>query len=168
MKEKLCAIDVDKSDIYNMAVVYAWTTNEIKLTATCFSTRTLGRQRDEQRQLPGIIGDTTEVEIKVNGITTSALLDTGSTVSTICESFYYENFPDIEIQNIEDVFELKCADGSNLPYKGAVELEVISDGLGDEREYRCLFLVVNDTEYHKNVPVLLGINILNSIMGGIK
>lgn len=109
-----------------------------KLTATCFSTWTLGRQRDEQRQLPGIIGDTTEVEIKINGITTSALLDTGSTVSTICESFYYENFPDIEIQNIEDAFELKCADGSNLHYKGAVKLEVISDGLGDEREYICV------------------------------
>lgn len=29
IREKLCAIDVDKSDIYNMAVVYAWTTNEI-------------------------------------------------------------------------------------------------------------------------------------------
>lgn len=110
-----------------------------ELTATCLSTRTLCRQRDEQRQLPGIIGETAEVEIKVNGITTSALLDTRSTVSTICESFYYENFPDIEIQSIEDVLELKCADGSNLAYKGAVELEVISDGLGDKREYRCLF-----------------------------
>lgn len=31
-----------------------------------------------------------------------------------------------------------------------------------------MFLVVNDTDYHKNVPVLLGTNILNSIMGGIE
>lgn len=81
-----------------------------------------------------IIGVTIEVEIKANGITTSALLETWSTVSTICESFYYENFQDIAIQNIEDVFELKCADCSNLPYNGAVELEVVSDGLWDERE----------------------------------
>lgn len=139
-----------------------------KLTATCFSTRSLGRQRDEQRQLPGIIRDTIEVEIKINGITTPALLDTGSTVSTIREYFYYENVPDKEIGDIEDVFDLKRADGSNLPYKGAVELEVVSDGLGDEREYRCLFLVVNETDYHKNTPGLLGTNILNSIMGGIK
>lgn len=63
---------------------------------------------------------------------------------------------------------MKIAYGSNLPYKGTVKLEIISDGLGDEKEYRCLLLVVNDTEYHKNVPVLLGTNILNSIMEGIK
>lgn len=29
MREKLFVIDVDKLDIYNMAVVYAWTTKEI-------------------------------------------------------------------------------------------------------------------------------------------
>lgn len=77
---------------------------------------------------------------------------------------------DVEIQDIRDLFELKCADGSNLPYKGAVELDVISEGLGDDRQYTCLFLVVNDTDYdyHQKVPVLLGTNILNSIMGGIK
>lgn len=96
------------------------------------------------------------------------MLDTGSTVSTICESFYEQNLQDVEIQDIGDLFELKCADGSNLPYKGAIELDVISEGLGDDRQYTCLFLVVNDTDYHQKVPVLLGTNILNSIMGGIK
>lgn len=97
-----------------------------KLTATCFETRTLGCT-DRQRQVPGIIRDNTEVTIRINGIPTAALLDTGSTVSTICESFYEQNLQDVEIQDIGDLFELKCADGSDLPYKGAVELDVISE-----------------------------------------
>lgn len=87
------------------------------------------------------------------------MLDTGSTVSTICESFYEQNLQDVEIQDIRDLFELKCADDSNLPYKGAIDLDVISEGLGDDRQYTCLFLVVNDTDYHQKVPVLLGTNI---------
>lgn len=79
-------------------------------------------------------------------------------------SFYEHNLQDVEIQDIRDLFELKCADGSNLPYNSSVELDVISEGLGDDRQYTCLFLVVNDTDYHQNVSVLLGTNILNSIM----
>lgn len=31
-----------------------------------------------------------------------------------------------------------------------------------------MFVVVNETDYHKNVPVLLGTNIHNSIMGGMR
>ena len=81
--------------------------------------------------MTGIIEDPTEVRIFVNGIPTTALLDSGSTVSTISDSFYQENLLDVRIQHIKDVFELKCADGSNLPYKGVVELDIVSEGLGD-------------------------------------
>lgn len=76
----MCAIDVDKMDIYNMAVVYAWTTYKIYTHSDLLRT-------DGQRQIPGIVVDNTEVTIRINGIHTAALLDTGSTVSTICESF---------------------------------------------------------------------------------
>ena len=39
---------------------------------------------------------------------------------------------------------------------------------GDDKQHSCLFLIVNDTDYHRNVPVLLGTNILNSVMEEIK
>lgn len=76
------------------------------------------------------------------------MLDTGSIVSTICESFYEQNWQDVEIQDIIILFELKCAEGSTLPNKFAIELDIIASGLKDDRLYICLFLVVNDTVYH--------------------
>lgn len=57
----MCAINVHKMDICNMAVLYALTTYEIYIRSDLLRT-------DGQRQIPGIIVDNTEVTIRINGI----------------------------------------------------------------------------------------------------
>ena len=92
------------------------------------------------------------MKIFVNGIPTTVLLDTGSTVSTIYKPFNQENLRDVRFQDIKYVFKWKYADSSNLPYKGAVQLDILSEGLGDDKQHSCLFLILNDNDYYRDVP----------------
>lgn len=57
----MCAINVHKMDICNMAVLYALPTYEIYIRSDLLRT-------DGQRQIPGIIVDNTEVTIRINRI----------------------------------------------------------------------------------------------------
>lgn len=128
-------------------------------------TRQVGLQVSNQRR--ALVGDPMEVLITIEGIQTTALLDTGSTVSTIAASFYDKHLSEHPIQQLE-IFDLKCTDGSILPYKGYVEVKLQSEGLGNNKEHTGLFLIVDDTDYHSTVPLLLGTNILKFLMEDTK
>jgi hypothetical protein len=67
-----------------------------------------------------LIGKSNEVPVKVFNIATAALLDTGSTVSTISETFYKEHFPEIPLQSLDFALTVECADGQPLPYSGYI------------------------------------------------
>ena len=68
-------------------------------------------------------------KILLGNISVTALLDTGSCVSVMAESFYRENFSHINIQPVGDILHIECADGKNLPYDGYIEIEYRIDGL---------------------------------------
>ncbi|XP_053390712.1 uncharacterized protein LOC128553555 [Mercenaria mercenaria] len=59
---------------------------------------------------PKLVGDVNEVNISVNKIGVSALLDTGSCVSLISESFYKEHLSDVELEPLTGVLNIECAD----------------------------------------------------------
>ena len=63
---------------------------------------------------PELVGKVNTVTIIVNNIPATALLDTGSCVSVLSESFYKEHFSDIHIQAIDDLIRIECADGHIL------------------------------------------------------
>ena len=112
-----------------------------------------------------LIGECNEVSIKVFNIATTALLDTGSTVSTISESFYKEHFPDIPLQSLEFALNVECADGQPLPYSGYISLDIQISGISSFPLLNdCLFLVVPQSNYNSNVPVLIGTNLLGIVM----
>jgi transposase InsO family protein len=96
--------------------------------------------------------------VEVDGQLSTALLDTGSTVSTIAQSFYRDFLYHLPISNIADLLNIQSAGGHSLPYLGYIEAGLKIPG--DDEEQNCLFLVVPDTEYSKRVPVLIGTNIL--------
>lgn len=121
---------------------------------------------DKQRHQ--LVGEPLEVLVKIENIQTTALLDTGSTVSTMAASFHEKYLKNYPIQELQETFNLKCADGSILPYNGCIEVKLQSDGLGNEKEYIGLFLIVDDTDYHSTVPILLGTNILKTLMEDTK
>lgn len=115
-----------------------------------------------------LVGEACEVDLIIENKMTRALLDTGSTVSTLALSFYKENFPQTEIRSFDGILELQGVDGNSLPYEGYIEAEIIVPGLQNDRVYPCLFLIVQDTNYHQSVPILLGTNILKTLLEDTK
>ncbi|KAL5019205.1 hypothetical protein ScPMuIL_004927 [Solemya velum] len=89
-----------------------------------------------------------------------ALLDTGSTVSTISEDFYREHLHDVELHALESILSIECADGQLLPYSGYVVVDLVLSGIPSNQTQECLLLVVPNSNYNRSVPVLLGTNVL--------
>ena len=101
-------------------------------------------------------------EIELGGVIVSALLDTGSEVSTVTESWFKQHFPMENLQHISWV-TLRGANGLEIPYCGILELNVRLPGQTLEN---MIILVIKDlpTEAEKarkqSVPALIGMNIL--------
>ena len=68
-----------------------------------------------------LVGDSNEVSVSICGVPTKALLDTGSTVTTISESFCRQYLYHLPIQPLDTILSLSCANGESLPYLGYVE-----------------------------------------------
>ena len=112
-----------------------------------------------------LVGHAPEIECKINNIKTSALVDTGSQVSSIAYSFYQNHFPSYQLQDVSSLLKIETVAGKNLPFHGYCEFE-INFQLSSEKYFRKVFpfLVVPDTNYNNKVPVLIGTNILNHIV----
>ncbi len=109
-------------------------------------------------------GPANEAGITIEGIDCCALLDTGSTITTVSESFYKEQLSEIPLHTLEEILEIECADGNFLPYTGYIEASVSIPSIADEAEHTTILLVIPDTEYNRRVPVLLGTNVLRPLM----
>ena len=109
-----------------------------------------------------LIGDANEAEIKIDGRCCRTLLDTGSTVSTVCKTFYDRFLNSHRINPVQDLLELEGAGGHTLPYYGYIEVDFEIPGISGLQQV--LLLVVPDTRYSESVPVLLGTNMLRPVM----
>jgi transposase InsO family protein len=100
--------------------------------------------------------------IQFQGKNCSALLDTGSVVTTISESYLKENHPDLNIQPLVDIvspeFNLEAATGSRMPIAGYVIAILYNYSLHEE--VQCIVLVVNETAFTSQVPLIIGTNVL--------
>ena len=106
-----------------------------------------------------MIGKANKVSLILNNKEVTALLDTGSMVSTISASLCTEL--ELSVQTLDQVFCVKGAGGHDIPYLGVVEASIGCPNLLDG--FPALMLVMPDTQYHSRVPVLLGTNVLNAM-----
>lgn len=117
---------------------------------------------------PNLVGQPTETTIWIDSVEVKALLDTGSCISSIGQSFYEKNLKHLPILPMSDILNVECADGQKLPYSGYIKATMKSVGIPQCKEQFCLFLIVPDTNYNLKVPVLLGTNILDEVMKDCK
>jgi transposase InsO family protein len=110
-----------------------------------------------------LCGPINTADMFLNNVACKTLVDTGSSVSTISESLYKKlNVP---LLPLGDILKVEAATGHVLPYTGYVKCYLsvkdlnISDITG-------LFLVVPDTSFSKNVPIIIGTNLLKSMNTG--
>lgn len=116
------------------------------------------------KQSPKMVGPSTEAEGTINDIVTKALLDTGSCISSISKIFYDEHLHHLEIQPLDNILKIECADGNELPYLGYVEANLTTDGIPNSKKHNCLFFITPETKYSSATPVLLGTNIPSELL----
>ena len=121
-----------------------------------------------QKKIPGeLVGNSNEALVKLGSRTDKALLDTGSTVSTVSEQFYKNFLQDHTLHSIGSILQIESAAGDDLPYLGYIEahLEIPQMNI---QENTHLFLVVPETKFSSRVPILLGTNVLKPMMDVLK
>lgn len=100
------------------------------------------------------------IKVDIGGVAVSCLVDTGSMVSTITESFFREHFEPWGQDRLRSChwLQLRAANGLDIPYLGYLELDVAL--CGKELEH-CGILVVRDPSgAGSSVPGILGMNII--------
>ena len=107
-----------------------------------------------------MVGKANESYIFVNGVKCKALIDSGSMISTISSSMVPKLNPVPEVRSLDDFkLSVNVAGGTTLPYLGYVEVRVKVDFI-DFDELSVPLLVVSPTEYSKEVPVIVGTNLI--------
>lgn len=110
-----------------------------------------------------LVGNCPILNVKMNNVWVPCLLDTGSMVTTITESFFSKNFSQAPIQNCEWL-GLKAANGLGIPYVGYFEVDVgVLDSLIPKRGVLVVKDPVGSSCSRKlDVPGILGMNVLSA------
>lgn len=98
------------------------------------------------KRLPkGLVGIKCTAKVAIGEREVDCLLDTGSQVTTIPQSFYEENLSDHSLKPLENLLEVG-ANGQAVPYLGYIELTLKFPKafIGTEVEVPTLALVVPD------------------------
>jgi hypothetical protein len=105
-----------------------------------------------------LVGSVTLADILVDDVPCRCLVDTGSQVTTISQRFYLKHLSYTTLQPVESCLKVIGAGGQEVPYLGyiAVDVTLPQDDLGDSQCFSILVLVVPDTSFHTQAPVLLG------------
>lgn len=145
-------------------------TGEVKSPNSEHKTRftaSLKEHRTAQtRKLPkGLVGSKSTANVKVNGVDCRSLLDTGSQVTTVSQSFYNSHLSDYTIHPVSDILEIEGANGQSVPYAGYVQVRVQfpREFIASEPEVETLALIVPDVRSNSDIPVLIGTNALDPL-----
>lgn len=128
----------------------------------CASLEQSGRSRPFE--LPrGLVGTKSTACVNIKGEEVNCLLDTGSQVTTIPQSFYKQHLSEQEIKPLFNLLEVEGAAGQSVPYLGYVELAVTfpKEFVGASVDVNTLALVVPDFETITEPLVLIGTNTLD-------
>jgi hypothetical protein len=104
-----------------------------------------------------MVGESNETEIIVQGEQMTALLDSGSMISTLSEDRYDRLNSKPELKQLTDLgLDISVTDGSCLKYKGYIECTIRVQDM----DLVVPMLIVPSTEYNKICPVIVGTNII--------
>lgn len=101
------------------------------------------------------------VELKLNNVPATCLLDTGSQVSTVTDKFFREHLlgDDNAMLSTSSWLKLTVANGLEIPYQGYVELEVQTMGVTIPK---CGFLVLKCSDSVVTTEhCILGMNVIH-------
>ncbi len=110
----------------------------------------------------GAFGDCLTVDVKIAGVPTKCLLDTGSEVTTISESHFKQNFGGQEIQlSSVNWVRLTAANGLDIPVLGCLQADI--ECMGSLLPGKCVFVLKEsnpDAQEMKGIDGIVGMNVL--------
>ena len=110
-------------------------------------------------EVVNLVGPATEAEIKLDGRTVNSLLDSGSQVTSVSESYYKEHLNQYPLQPVDvPGLLLQQAGGGSMPYLGMIITSLEVPHLSST--FQAKVVVVPDTEYHHSTPALVGTGII--------
>ena len=99
-----------------------------------------------------LIGPATETLVNIEGEPYLALVDSGAQLLALPESLVTKL--NLKIYKLDTLIEVEATGGGLVPYSGYVEARLSVLGI-KAMNHNSLFMVVNDTNYTKRVPVQL-------------
>ena len=110
----------------------------------------------------GLVGPRCVSTVYVGDVRCESILDTGSQVRTISETFHSRHLASLPIKPISHLLEVEGAGGQPVPYQGYVEvlLTFPSSVTGMEEQLTALALIVPECQFNSRIPVLVGTNVL--------
>ncbi len=136
-----------------------------KLEPSSESSRTLGGATVGSEEFSKLVGKCRTVNVKMNGVNVVCLLDSGSMVTTITESFFLSHFANKGTRGLRDCnwLGLTAANGLELPYLGYLELDIeVLQKMVPKRGILIVKDPVNTTlsVQKAHVPIVLGMNVI--------
>ena len=115
---------------------------------------------DESPILQALVGPSCESSVTVNSVPTTCLLDSGSQVTVISESFYRTHLAHLPLNSLQTELQITGAGGQNVPFLGYIHVTVMlpEDTIGVTDSVRTMAVICPDTQYSSNVPVIIGTN----------
>ena len=112
--------------------------------------------------LKELFGEANETVTIINGHACIGLLDTGSQITSIAESFYRRHLADCTIQPLGNLVRVVGAGGQDIPYLGytTVKIQFPVEDVAINTSFDTPVLVVPDNEYNRRVPVIVGTNLV--------
>lgn len=111
----------------------------------------------------GAFGDCLTIEVKIAGVETNCLLDTGSEVSTITESHFKRYFGEQELRlSSAHWVRLTAANGLDIPVLGCLQADV--ECMGKVLPGKCIFVLTDTSpqaEEIKGLSGIIGMNIIS-------
>lgn len=107
----------------------------------------------------GLVGPTSTVSLKLNGQPCRALLDSGSQVTIVFDSWYSKHLLDVPIRPLHGL-SIWGLSSSNYPYKGYIVVDASFPTCGTkvEETISILALVCPEPQGPQSVPVIFGTN----------
>lgn len=110
-------------------------------------------------------GDCLTVDVKIAGVPTKCLLDTGSEVTTISESHFKHHFGGKEIQlSSANWVRLTAANGLDIPVLGCLQADI--ECMGSLLPGKCVFVLTDsnpDVKEMKGLAGIVGMNVLSEL-----
>ena len=96
--------------------------SSFKRPVACFKGQKVGNSQPQPPQVSSFVGSSNEATIDLEGIRCNALIDTGSMISTISESFALR--AKLTVLPLQDLIHIEGTGGHQIQYLGYVKSSV--------------------------------------------